>query len=304
MTTEKVPLSSGDIGYLLDALDTGVLYLDEGGRVVFANAAFLNLWGFPFDAALAGLTDKELVSRTAWLREDDAAFKDHLRDQARASGAPFEIALKNFVVLNASSRVVIDRKKKPIGRVWLFDDVTASYAAQQRLSELAERDMLTGLYNRSRFDGELARCLADAARRGTQLGVVVFNLDDFARIHQRYGHRAGDSILIRLAQDVSSAIRRHELLYRIGQEDFGLLVPDATDAEMLGLARRVMTCVDAMIFSFGNEQLQISATIGMSVYPEDALSANELVSSAFRALEKAKDSADGWSFFESGEPRL
>ena len=304
MSAGNAPLSLNDVGYLLDALDTGVLYLDEGGRVVFANAAFLNLWGFPFDAVLTGLTDKELVSRTAWMREDDVAFKDHLRDQARASGAPFEIVLKNYVVLNASTRVVLGAGDRPIGRVWLFDDVTASHAAQQRLSELAERDMMTGLYNRSRFDGDMRRGLADAVRRGTRLGVVVLGLDDFARVHQRYGHRAGDSILIRLAQDVTSAIRRHELLYRIGEESFGLLVPDASDAEMVGLARKVMACVDAMVFSFGNEQLQISATIGMSIYPDDALNANELLSTAFNALQTAKGSGDGWDFFESREPRL
>lgn len=304
MAKDTISVDWSEVSYLLNSLDTGVLYLDEGGRVVFANSAFLNLWGFSYDAVLTGLTDKELVNLTAWMRDDDMAFKDHLRDRARASGAPFEIVLKNYVVLNASTRVVLGEGDRPVGRVWLFDDVTASHAAQQRLSELAERDMMTGLYNRSRFEGDLRRGLAEAVRRGSRLGMVVLNLDDFARVRQRYGQRACDSILIRLAQDVSSAIRRHELLYRIGEEDFGLLVPDASDAEMVGLARKVMTCVDAMVFSFGNEQLQISATIGMSIYPDDALNANELVTTAFAALQTAKGSGDGWGFLASREPRL
>lgn len=287
---------------LLDVMETGVLFLDAERRVIYCNRAYRRLWGLPLAEALLGESDAALTERTAFLREDDAAYREHLLATVRTAGAssPFDIYLKNGTLLSETSRQVPGPDGASIGRVWLFEDVTAQRAMQARLVDLSERDPLTGLYNSRRFEIELDRLVAEAARRGTQIGLVIFDLDAFKPINDRFGHKAGDEVLIQLAEAVNLTIRRNEQFFRIGGDDFALLVPEAHEIELAGLAKRILAHIDGLVFHFGGEEQRVSASVGISMFPEHALNAEGLLQCAEVALCDVKAGGrHGWGFFDA-----
>lgn len=284
---------------LLDVLSTGVLFLDSSRRVVHVNESFRRMWGLPLDLPLTGVPDTQVTERTAWLREDDAAFREHLREVVRSDGVslPFEIRLQNGVVLSERSRPIRDGQGNLQGRVWLFDDVTEQRQAQRRLRELVEYDALTGLYNRRRFDSELDRLIADAERRGSRIGLMVFNIDSFRQINEKYGYPAGDEVLVALVREVSATTRRNEQFFRIGGDEFALLVLDSSEIELAGLAKRILLHAESLAFGFAGDTVQISVSIGIAIYPEHALNVPGLLQCADRALFDVKAGGKhGWGF--------
>lgn len=286
---------------LLDVLRTGVLFLDAGRRVVYCNQAFRRLWGFADDEAVTGLFDTQITERTAALRIDDGAYREHLRQTVRSKGvsAAHEIRLGDGRVLSEISSSICAANGEPMGRVWLFDDVTVQRAAEARLTELAERDALTGLYNRHAFSEQLDRLIAEAARRGTQLGLLMFDLDAFKPVNDRHGHKAGDEVLIRVAREVGGIVRRNEQLFRIGGDEFALLVPDIRDEDLSGLARRVLGRIDENVFHFDGEEVRVSASLGIAVYPVHAFSAARLLECADAAMYRVKAGGrHGWAVFD------
>lgn len=286
---------------LLDVMETGVLFLDGERRVVYCNRAYRRLWGLPESGSLVGERGAALTERTAWLREDDAGYRQHLLATVRVDGvsAPFDVHLKNGTLLCETSRQVPGPEGVALGRVWLFEDVTAQRALQNKLVDLAERDPLTGLYNSRRFEIELDRLVADASRRGTQIGLVMFDLDAFKPINDRFGHKAGDAVLVRLAEAVNSTIRRNEQFFRIGGDEFALLVPEARETELAGLAKRILAHIDALVFHFGGEDQHVSASVGIAMYPEHALNAEGVLQCAEAALCEVKAGGrHGWGFFD------
>lgn len=170
------------------------------------------------------------------------------------------------------------------------NDIEARKLIEQQLQQQATRDPLTGLYNRRRFEEELARMLADAIRRQITIGLVAIDLDGFKPINDRFGHRAGDEVLTTLAQEVGGTIRKAEIFFRLGGDEFAVLVSDTTPAEMSGLAQRINDRISRLSFSFDehNTPVSLTASLGIAMFPHHADSAELLVAEADRAMYAAK----------------
>jgi diguanylate cyclase (GGDEF)-like protein/PAS domain S-box-containing protein len=171
------------------------------------------------------------------------------------------------------------------------DDIEARKQIEQQLHQQATRDPLTGLYNRRRFDEELARMLADAIRRDITIGLLAVDLDGFKPINDKYGHQAGDEVLTTLAHEVGSTIRKAETFFRLGGDEFALLVSDTNRTDMMGLAQRINNKVASLQFSFdgGKTQVQLTASLGIAMFPDHADSAEVLIAEADRAMYAAKE---------------
>ena len=287
---------------LLDVMSTGVLFLDAERRVICCNRAYRTLWQLPDEALAVGEAAAAVTQLTAALRADDAAYRQHLREAVRSGGAsaPYDILLANGTILCETSRPVLGPAGETLGRVWLFEDVTEQRTSRQKLVELAERDPLTNLYNRRRFQSELDRMLAEASRRGSQIGLVMFDLDAFKPVNDRYGHKAGDEVLVALAAAVSGTVRRNEQLFRIGGDEFAMLVPEAQELELSGLARRILGRIDELEFSFDGDTVHISVSLGIAIYPTHALVADALLQCADQPMYAVKAGGrHGWGFFDA-----
>lgn len=133
--------------------------------------------------------------------------------------------------------------------------------------------------------------LADAQRGGTRLALLYFDLDEFKYINDTFGHRAGDAMLIRVAGDIASQVRRNEILSRLGGDEFAILVPDASDNILSVLAERIVRSIAQIKFQYQeqDQSLRLTTSLGIAVYPDHADSAEELIAHADAAMYQAKD---------------
>lgn len=288
---------------LLDVLQVGILFVGRDRRVVYCNKAFQRIWSFPENEGFDGVRDTVILDRTAAQLTDAESFRRHVFSviKSRDPSATQEIQLKDGRTLTGTSTVVSSHPAaRHVGRVWLFEDVTEQKRAAARLTQLAEHDALTGLYNRRRFYEELERNLADAARRQTEMGVLVMDLDGFKPINDEFGHHAGDEVLIAIAREVGSVVRRNEMFFRLGGDEFAVLAPDATEFEMVGLARRIASRVAEVRFTFDGRVARTTASLGIALFPRHGTRGAELVARADSAMYQAKTAGKNhWRIYRS-----
>lgn len=290
---------------LLNAMKIGVLFFDGSHRVVYLNNAWREISGVPPGENLIGLRDSILIERTAPLRQDDVAYRRHIEETlaAGAVSAAYEIPLRDGrIVSEVSALVPGNQPGKYIGRVWIYEDVTRQRQLEAQLIQLAERDPLTGLYNRRRFHEEIERIIADASRRKAQVGMLAIDLDGFKPINDEFGHQAGDTVLIRLAEEVGATVRRNEIFFRVGGDEFAILAHDVDEEEMVGLARRVGGKIAGMHFNFAGRDVRLTASLGIALYPKHAASSEEIIARADSAMYQAKMSGKNrWAVFGSAK---
>lgn len=274
---------------LLSAISVGILFVDQRDQIVYCNPAFRQQWQIADNIMLIGSHFDEALRHAAnvpdlCIVQDEAnpasllAIDTSLREYAMRDGR----------VIKQHSHTVLGDADIKIGSVWLFEDVTESRRAAERLVFLAERDSLTGLFNRYRFQEELARMLFDADRNKTNVALLFFDLDEFKYINDTFGHGAGDNMLIRVAQEISAQIRRNEILCRLGGDEFALLVPGADEAEMSILADRLVRAVEQITFAYEGQVLRLGTSVGVALFPQHASNGEELIANADMAMYQAK----------------
>jgi diguanylate cyclase (GGDEF)-like protein len=154
-----------------------------------------------------------------------------------------------------------------------------------RLEHLAQTDSLTGLYNHRYFHERLRSELTRASRSHDSVAVLMFDLDDFKRVNDVYGHGAGDQLLIQIARIARDAVRGSDVVCRIGGEEFGVIMPSCDSGDALGLAARLSaTLRDADFEPSG----RMTISMGVAQGPEHAMNPRELVACAEAAMMTAK----------------
>lgn len=287
---------------LLAAMDTGILFVAHDARVVYSNPAFGRLWPLPADTRIIGRTPEELVAASTGLLLRAEEQSQHILAQPRPGEAagPFEIQMADGRLVTQQGHAVKDVHGRPVGYLWLFEDITHERQTAEQLIYLAERDALTGLYNRHRFNEELARMIAEAQRQSSRLALLFFDLDDFKYINDTFGHRAGDAMLIRVAGEVAGQVRRNELFNRLGGDEFGILVPDISDEMLRVLAERITRSIATVRFAFEGENLRLTTSLGIAVYPDHADNPEDLIARADMAMYMAKEAGkNAWRVYRS-----
>ncbi|HJQ64280.1 MAG TPA: EAL domain-containing protein [Burkholderiales bacterium] len=287
---------------LLAAMDIGILFVSPDQRVVYANPAFSRIWQIDPAARLIDSQPEEVIARagcTLARPEEQARHVLQTPESGQALGV-LEIQMADGRLITQQGYTVEDLHRRPVGHLWLFEDVTRERQTAAQLIYLAERDALTGLFNRHRFNEELARMIADAERNSTRIALFFFDLDDFKYINDTFGHRAGDAMLIRVAGEVGGQVRRNEIFARLGGDEFAVLVPDATDDMVRVLAERVTRSIALVRFQFEGQSLRLTTSLGIAVFPEHADNVEDLVARADTAMYQAKDSGkNAWRVYRS-----
>ncbi len=183
-------------------------------------------------------------------------------------------------------------------------DITDGKVAEERIAFLAYHDKLTGLPNRTMFDELLGLALARAKRHNLGVVVVTVDLDDFKLVNDSLGHEAGDALLVQFAQRLSDATRETDLVARPGGDEFLLLLADLDQTPVVpgghegvsvaaeSVALRVQEALRTP-FKVGETELYITASLGISLFPEDAPDAATLLKNAETAMFRSKRSGPG-----------
>jgi diguanylate cyclase (GGDEF)-like protein len=170
-----------------------------------------------------------------------------------------------------------------------LDELIAGMQETQRLSVT---DPLTGLGNRRRLAEEMHLEIERANRFGRTLGVLALDLDHFKAVNDRYGHRAGDAVLIETAARIRSALRAVDMAFRQGGEEFVVLLPETDIAGSLTAAQRVAAAVRDAAFPLagqpGYETAWVTVSVGVAVFPRHARNGVDLLDAADQALYGAK----------------
>ncbi|WP_018610748.1 sensor domain-containing diguanylate cyclase [Uliginosibacterium gangwonense] len=289
---------------LLDIVRFGILFIDRDHRIMYINQAAALTLNLNNRKEVVGMRDDVLLELSKDLRVNDEAYREHLAAvmQQNHRSEPYDIQLfDGRVIREQSSPVAGSDDSHPIGRVWIFEDVTETLKNQRHLTEMAECDPLTGLLNRRRFRHELGRHIAESLRRGTSLALVSFDFDGFKNINDRFGHQAGDEVLIRVPQALQAVIRRNELFFRLGGDEFAILVPHAQRESVQRLAQRIIEKASQIEFVFAEMPVRITLSLGVAFVPDHSSDAEELVIAADRALYHAK--ANGKNCWHMAEER-
>jgi diguanylate cyclase (GGDEF)-like protein/PAS domain S-box-containing protein len=178
-----------------------------------------------------------------------------------------------------------------VGYIGVQKDVTARMRADARIHQLTSFDAVTGLANRAALHDELRSALHRARVHDRELAVLFVDLDDFKRVNDRHGHAAGDALLRAVADRLRSVVRPSDLLARPGGDEFTLLVKDVpSDAAGVGteLAARVVAALRRPLEIDGLAPLEVRASVGVSTFPRDAATAEDLLRHADAAMYIAK----------------
>ena len=276
---------------LLAAMNLGILFVNAENRVMYYNPTFLRLWMIPEDILLAGKPAEEVLKFSGNILARPDHFSKHILSvlETHEVSDSFEISMADGRIITQLSYPVRDSEDRFIGRLWIYEDITRERQTAEQLIYLAERDSLTGLFNRRRLQEELTRLLAISDRHQTKGALIFFDLDEFKYVNDTFGHRAGDTMLIRIAGEVGALVRRNEILSRLGGDEFALLMPDATEKEAEALAERVVRAISQIPFRFEGQNFRLTVSLGIALYPEHAVSTEELIAHADAAMYQAKE---------------
>jgi diguanylate cyclase (GGDEF)-like protein/PAS domain S-box-containing protein len=181
-----------------------------------------------------------------------------------------------------------DRAGRLAGGVIVLRDVSAARATTAQMLHSAEHDFLTGLPNRLLLSDRVAQAIATAARRENKIAVLFLDLDGFKHVNDSLGHAIGDLLLQATAKRVSACVREADTVSRPGGDEFVVLVTEVEQPEdAVVTARRILAAVAEPHMVEGHE-LHITASIGVSFYPDDGDTAEVLIKNADTAMYQAK----------------
>ena len=157
----------------------------------------------------------------------------------------------------------------------------------------AEHDGLTGLPNRTLLDDRLSRALAHARRSDTAVALLFLDLDEFKAINDRLGHACGDLVLQAVAARLAALLRDEDTVARLGGDEFVVLLPHLTaPGDAIVVAERLLAAFEGH-FEAGTHTVQVTPSIGVAVYPDDAADASTLLTAADSAMYQAKEARRG-----------
>lgn len=277
---------------------------DAHGQIVDINPAFTQMTGYTRDEAVGKSTE--------FLRSDkhEAHFYQSKWTQIEAAGRwQGEVwnQRKNGEIFAAwlTINTLYQEDGSVHRRVGLFSDITDKKRADELIWTQANFDQLTSLPNRRMFQDRLVQDLKKAQRAGSRLALMFLDLDRFKQVNDTLGHAMGDLLLAEAARRIAACTREADTVARIGGDEFTVILAEMFDTS--GIDRIANDMLDSLTqpFVLGTEQVQVSVSIGVALYPDDAQTQDELLNNADKAMYAAKEAGRNcFSYFAYAVQRV
>ncbi|MDP8984441.1 MAG: EAL domain-containing protein [Pseudomonadota bacterium] len=290
---------------ILNSIGDGVLSTDGNHRVTFLN---------PVAEKLTGWTNAEAAGRmlTEIFQVINSATRERIVPRLE-----FEVKKGGTMILPPNSVLVRrDGRESPIadsaapihdqgghvaGMVVVFHDVTEVQEMAQRMTHLAQHDVLTSLPNRALLDDRLQQGIALAQRYDRRLAFLFIDLDHFKHVNDSVGHLVGDQLLKEVASRITPCVRGSDTVSRQGGDEFVVLLSEVAHAEDAAIIADKIRLAVAEPYTIAGHFLQLTASIGIGVYPEDGTDAQTLIHCADTAMYHAKEQGRNNSQFFKDE---
>ncbi len=277
----------------------GIVVTDASGRILRVNHAF---------SAITGYAEEEILGQTPAVLKSGRHGEDfyqamwaRLRAEGKWQGEIWN-RRKNGEVYPEwlSINLLPDASGQASHYVAIFSDISEKKEAEQRIHHLAYYDPLTELPNRTMFHGRLLQAMAEARRSQRLVALLYIDLDRFKNINDTLGHFIGDELLKEAARRLQDSVRECDTVARLGGDEFVIMLTDLTHATGIAhLAQQVLATLTAPFQLLGHEVF-VTTSAGISVYPQDAESLEDMIKYADTAMYHAKEAGrNNYQFYRS-----
>ncbi|MGO9792299.1 MAG: PAS domain S-box protein, partial [Solirubrobacteraceae bacterium] len=289
--------------YAFEESPVGMMLLDLELRFTQANDAFCRIVGYTREQLLgtsfAAITHPDDIERNregirAILDGSQGVYHSEKR-YIHASGGTVHVTVHAALLRSPDGA--------PLSFLSHAQDITDGKRHARQLEYLADHDALTGLLNRRAFIRELVSHAAMLKRRDATGSVMVIDLDHFKFLNDTLGHQAGDSLIVRAAEVLSSRLRSSDLLARLGGDEFGVLLPNADSSAAVRVAESLRAAIREQAIEIGHSRDSLTASIGIASFKDsDGLSGGDVLVNADLAMYDAKeDGRDRAAVFANAE---
>ena len=287
----------------LKCIGDAVICTDVAGRITFMNVVAETTTGWSLREASGRSRAEVLRVRDAMGIEISADSTPMAIDLEQTMNLPASWTLVRRdgleIPIEGSAAPIHDRDGRAAGAVIVFRDVSAARAVAAQIAHSAEHDFLTGLPNRLLLSDRLGQAIALAARHRKKVAVLFLDLDGFKHINDSLGHTVGDKLLQAVARRLVANVRAPDTVSRQGGDEFVVLLSEVERWEEAAVAakRMLRTVVEAHTVDL--HDLRVTASIGVSVYPDDGMDAETLIKNADTAMYQAKaNGRQSYKFFK------
>lgn len=289
---------------VFDYANEGILIADPNGIIIDVNDAFSRVTGYAREEVIG--QNPRILSSGRQDKDFYAAMWQTLIEQQHWTGEIWNRRKNGEVYAELLTiSTVKDDHDNVLRYVAIFSDITSIKEQQQLLEHIAHYDALTGLPNRSLLADRINQAIAQSSRRQENFAVVYLDLDGFKAVNDRYGHDAGDRLLVAVATRMKRALREGDTLARLGGDEFvAVLLNIANFDNCQPLLLRLLGAASEPIDDDGVE-LHVSASLGVSFYPQtEAIDADQLMRQADQAMYRAKqEGKNRFHLFDSERDR-
>jgi diguanylate cyclase (GGDEF)-like protein/PAS domain S-box-containing protein len=287
----------------LNSIGDAVLSTDLEGRITYLNAVAEKITGWTREEAAGKDVDDVFVIIDGSTREPCLNPLKTALEQNKTVGLTRHCILirrdGDEFAIEDSAAPILDQHGVTTGAVIVFHDVSVARAMEAEMSHLAQHDTLTKLPNRTLLQDRLSQAITTAGRNGNRIAVLFLDLDGFKHINDSLGHAIGDRLLQSVAKRLLASVRTSDTVSRIGGDEFVILLSEVAHAGDAGVkAGKILAALNAPL-EIDQHNLRVTASIGVTTYPEDGQETAMLIKNADLAMYQAKENGrNNYQFFE------
>ncbi|MEE9572646.1 MAG: diguanylate cyclase, partial [Candidatus Neomarinimicrobiota bacterium] len=271
---------------ILENALVGIAHLKDQ-HIVSVNQKFEELFGYARET-LTGMHIKKLYPA-----DDDYMAINETTEELLASGETYhgEWKLKhesgNHFWCDVSAKSISEDNFDE-GTIWLFEDITQRKNSEDELRRMANFDTLTDLPNRALFQDRLMQAMERASRNNSSMALIYIDLDQFKKINDSFGHSLGDELLKIVSKRLRECVRGADTVSRLGGDEFTIILSELKNISDAGKVSEKIISIMEEPFELENQEVNISPSIGISIFPDDASDMETILKNADAAMYHAK----------------